>query len=88
MKLKCLQNLEMAEVLETQYYSIGQEPFIDLEDAEFRESLTGHQTGLSEYIVDPSISCYYENYNIKLLSKPIPQRFTIYKYIEHKFLIG
>ena len=43
----------MAKVLGHQYYSIGQEPFRDLEDPLFKESLTDRDSGLCEFSLDP-----------------------------------
>lgn len=42
-----LDNLEMAEFLGGQYFSIGQEPFEDLEDPAFKASLSNLDLGLS-----------------------------------------
>ena len=43
----------MAEVLGEQYYSIGQEPYEDLEDPAFKASLPNLDLGLSDFSIDP-----------------------------------
>ena len=48
-----LDKLEMAEVLGEQYFSIGQEPYVDLEDPTFKDSLTNLDLGLREFTIDP-----------------------------------
>ena len=49
----CLDNLEMAEVQDHQYFSIGQEPFVDLGDPTFKDSLINLDLGLREFTIDP-----------------------------------
>ena len=48
-----LDKLEMAVVLGEQYFSIGQEPYVDLEDPTFKDSLTNLDLGLKEFSIDP-----------------------------------
>ena len=46
-------NLGIAETLANQYYSIGQDPFVNIDDEEFIASLGDLSLGLHEFGVDP-----------------------------------
>ena len=47
------ENLGMAETLANQYYSIGQDPFVSIDNEDFIASLGDLSTGLHEFAVDP-----------------------------------